>query len=544
MIQTHTNYQTSFRVVDPDRTALHTIQRILFKWVTTKEKDPELRNNRKRFYFRGEWRGLERSSATVETDSYLENGVQAWAFNYIHQDSELKRRRYWYTDVGLRQLKDEVVVFVRVAYGWNAQDLSHDQNPPTPSVPYFVRTIVKELKAFSGRHEFRLLERPLVFTERAQNKILWEFLRSEKRRYPLIVFNGSSEHICREANKLAIQLTGKAQVVITAAETGQLKRARSPLPNDVAVRPGFLRVFFPFGNRPVNPIRHRWYDPSSESYQLDSEGIVNGLLRNHGLYEAGVIESIKDVRRLVSRTKLLRQIQKEAGESPQIAELLSLVERTESEVGELKESLERAKQEADFYADEGQRHEELARKLHHDNAALKARLEEAGKTPHTNLSEVITKLPTSLIEVVRLAESLLTRLSFADQAKKSAADYHDCESLHDAWEIFFSMHHKLYDFKFGERSFGNLEQAFVEETGYELTLSESGSTNRDAKLSRMRRIEHDGSEYDISPHIKHGTRAPKMLRVHFAFDEQNKRLVVGYVGEHMDTAGTKRGRGR
>ena len=60
----------------------------------------------------------------------------------------------------------------------------------------------------------------------------------------------------------------------------------------------------------------------------------------------------------------------------------------------------------------------------------------------------------------------------------------------------------------------------------------------------MRRIEHDGSEYDISPHIKHGSRAPKMLRIHFAFDEQNKRIVVGYVGEHMDTAGTKRGRGR
>ena len=98
--------------------------------------------------------------------------------------------------------------------------------------------------------------------------------------------------------------------------------------------------------------------------------------------------------------------------------------------------------------------------------------------------------------------------------------------------------------KFGERGCANLEKAFVEATGYELAMSESGSTNRDAKLSRMRRIEHDGSEYDISPHIKHGSRAPKMLRIHFAFDEQNKRIVVGYVGEHMDTAGTKRGRGR
>ncbi len=544
-MNTHTNYQTSFKVWDQDKAALHGIQKTLFKWVRTKEKDPMLKEGRREFYSRGEWRRLERSRASIETDKFLDNGLKAWAFYYTHRDKELGDRRFWYTDVGLKQLDGEVVVFVRVAYGWNIQDLRLEQDQPAPSVPFFVRTILAENTAFSGSREFRLLDRPLPLRESGQGKALRAFLMSPGRRYPVVVVNGTAPALWREANKLATQLTGKAQVIVLEEDSAAAREIRTALPQELAVRPGFLRIYFPFGTRHINPVRHRWYDPSEESYQNESAGIVNGLLRNHGLYEAGAVQSIKDVRDLVARARLLQQLEKDGQrKTPEIEKLLMLLENTEREREEFKQIADESRQMADFCASEAQAATEESAKLAYDNRALKLRLTEADKSNSADYSEFCPKLPSNLHETVQLAGKVYQRLAFAESALRSAAEYSDCQCLGEAWEIFHYLHHDLHGLKFGERGCANLEKAFVEATGYELAMSESGSTNRDAKLSRMRRIEHDGSEYDISPHIKHGSRAPKMLRIHFAFDEQEKRIVVGYVGEHMDTAGTKRGRGR
>jgi hypothetical protein len=77
------------------------------------------------------------------------------------------------------------------------------------------------------------------------------------------------------------------------------------------------------------------------------------------------------------------------------------------------------------------------------------------------------------------------------------------------------------------------EKTFREKTGYELAMSEGKQTQDDKKLMRLRKIVHDGREYDITPHVKHGNVEPKLVRVHFAFDEGAKKIVVGHVGRHI-----------
>jgi hypothetical protein len=50
----------------------------------------------------------------------------------------------------------------------------------------------------------------------------------------------------------------------------------------------------------------------------------------------------------------------------------------------------------------------------------------------------------------------------------------------------------------------------------------------------LRKLVHDGEEFDITPHIKFGTRKPKLLRLYFAICRDSQRLIVGYFGDHLD----------
>jgi hypothetical protein len=44
----------------------------------------------------------------------------------------------------------------------------------------------------------------------------------------------------------------------------------------------------------------------------------------------------------------------------------------------------------------------------------------------------------------------------------------------------------------------------------------------------------------VVAHIKFGSKAPRLLRIHFALDRDSQRVIVGHCGDHLDTAGTRR----
>lgn len=75
---------------------------------------------------------------------------------------------------------------------------------------------------------------------------------------------------------------------------------------------------------------------------------------------------------------------------------------------------------------------------------------------------------------------------------------------------------------------------------FSLALTETGQTRRDSALMAMRRLEWQGQSWDITPHLKYGTRLPRLLRLHFAFDNESRRFIIGHFGEHLDTSSTRR----
>lgn len=153
----------------------------------------------------------------------------------------------------------------------------------------------------------------------------------------------------------------------------------------------------------------------------------------------------------------------------------------------------------------------------------------------------IEELPRDLLGVVDLIQRLyLDRVFFTEEARDSAkvATFQD---VHVAWRILRSMATTLFDL-FGTKC--DLEREYRDRTGFELALSENSATKEIREAVRQRMVRYCNRYLLAEAHVKYGTRAPKLLRVHFTYRPGSPLIVIGHVGDHLETAGTRRGRGR
>jgi hypothetical protein len=530
----HTNYQTSFRIArNDDQTYFNAIYTI-FEWLCTKEKDRTLRAGWKNFSFKGLWERCYKTNARVLTATCIEDeNRRAWALEYSHVDRDLGAKRFWHTHLGIRDNGEALIVAARVAYSWNSEDLSTEAPAPLPSVPYFVRTLLKNFVTYSGRKEFPLIEKPRVLKAAGAGKIVSDFVFSPERRYPLIVFNGDAEIHLKESNRLSTELAGKAQVVVIGSDPMLGQELRDAFPWDFHIGYQRMRVFFPFGSGPRSSKRHRWFDVGTPDYEAQREGIVHGLLRNHNLVERDSVESIGEIQRLMSKARIKKLQESTEGASEQ--DIHSLYQ---DYIQEVEEARDIAKKEAEDYA---QQVDQLEYEL--NAAEWKSKTLEnasASKLPSIDVRSCLFTLPKTLLEVVQVAAQIhCDRLIFAKEAFDSAEESSKCELVSDAWHILSHLATTLFDLRFNTDEPGDIGRQFEERSGYEYARTEGKQTKADSMLTRLRKITHNGKEYEIWPHIKKGNDGNKMIRIHFDFDGDKEKIVIGYVGLHMDNASTR-----
>jgi hypothetical protein len=528
----HPNSQTSIRIHRTDEQTYFAVIRSIYDWLIKKKREKVILNKWKEFSFKGQWE--QQGNSQIHTVTCIQSeDVRSWALEYVHPDSSLGPKRYWHTHVGLRDTGEDLIISVRVGYSWNHEDLSIEAEPPSPSVPNFVKILVAKFKAYSGRKEFRLIETPLPLGEKGHGQLINDFVFSPERRYPLIVFNGDSEEHKLEANRLASQLTGKAQVVIVANNPTIGDELKQAFPYDYHIAYKTMRVFFPMHTGQRSSVRHRWYDIATTDYEDQRAGIVSGLLRNHNLFEKDAIESIADVYRLISKTKLSKLSQSTTEASPEETQKFYLEYITETE-----NKLKEAKLEAEEYAQIVDEHAATIQNLEWTCQSL------AKKTEKTHLlsidRNILSVLPSSLPEVVNLASKLYAdRMIFADEAFESAEESSSCELVADAWAILFHLSTTLYDLVFKTQNPGDIGRTFQDRTGFEYARTEGKQTKNSRELCNLRKIQHNGKDYEIWPHIKKGNEGNKMIRIHFDFDTDTEKILIGFVGLHMGNASTR-----
>ena len=111
------------------------------------------------------------------------------------------------------------------------------------------------------------------------------------------------------------------------------------------------------------------------------------------------------------------------------------------------------------------------------------------------------------------------------------------------WKILYIASHQLVDvFADCGKPEGPSEEEVQASTGYRMSFREGSETRDRAELMKLREDVYEGETISIEPHLK--LRASKgeleNQRLHFYFDRKRNKVVVGYIGEHLESVSSWR----
>jgi hypothetical protein len=96
----------------------------------------------------------------------------------------------------------------------------------------------------------------------------------------------------------------------------------------------------------------------------------------------------------------------------------------------------------------------------------------------------------------------------------------------------------LYQMKF-ESPDGYIDPLqFQRLTGYELAMTEGKLTKRNQSLDALRSCRHEDRTVLIYAHIKKKIERNLQLRIYIGFLEEDRKILIGQVGPHMDNSQT------
>ena len=153
----------------------------------------------------------------------------------------------------------------------------------------------------------------------------------------------------------------------------------------------------------------------------------------------------------------------------------------------------------------------------------------------------LSALPKTVSEAIKLIEALFPEnIAFSEEAKKSAREASNV-SIDTAWPCLFKSATTLHElfFNASEKESVDIQKEFRNRTGFELAMTEGKQTKRDPNFSKLRTIVYEGKEISIVPHVKSGSKKSNLLRVHFCPDNDNRKIIVGHCGGHLNNYTTK-----
>lgn len=549
------HYQTGFKVQhsNPADRPLEAMQNIIHEWLLSKENTFMNQGEKKDFFSQCEWHGDDSvvNTATVDTKDF-----KAWAFRYVHPGTKMGRGKRkdpdtrWQVDVGIKEPSgwDAIatlycqVSFIRSRF-YNSFVL-----PTYPATnPKFIREILSEkngLMAFSSSKEFRLTDKP----ERVSvgfGKELVDHLQSINRHHVVVVFNPmGSEEILEEANMVARDLAGKSRVMVLDKDPELTEELQQYLSQRLWVRARKFRVYYPINPSFPRPFLHRWFDPFDPAYPKMRKDLVSSLLRTYHLQEEDTVTDISQVKSLIEWAKQEKELTELSSGNRELQEVLKARERQfQKQISEIEGERDQAKLDSNWWMSEYEKID-----ANQDNMEAKiATLQKALKSrPQEDVIDWFSKfrgrLQTLEETVEFFSERYQDRLIFADEARKSAKKFAECRGivLDHAWGMLSDIANLLHDLRFGKNKNVDVEKVFGERSQYEYAKTEGKQSKGDKSIRADRQITVNGKKYEIWAHVRWGNKSPKCLRVYLDYDEELKKIVIGYVGDHMPNAGSRK----
>lgn len=559
MSQIIRHYQTSFVVDNDKQTAankLYQAQRVIGEWVKAHERERFARLKRDKtssFLIDGNFthRAHYKSKYSwCKTDYCLEEDSTAWAIQYTHRDNKI-RDVFWVSDIGLRAFNESgrLVVNVQISYKVSTEHaLTGEPYEPSVSIPWCVEALLKRFKGsrfFSGEQDVTEgIGRAITINDVDQASRIISYVESEDRKLAVVLLHGETKDTHEEADYLSKNLFGKALVYIVPYKV-EIKKvlARFRLEfNECLFVPNF-RVHKDLGRK------LRYFVTNQKALEKTHQILLHSWLGYHPINERGAVSDVENVQLLIRRRKffkLAELIQKSVPAAEyekmktQLKDMSGLFELSEAEKKELEEKagqLEDRVGELEIQNLDLQiKKDELEDKHAAEVYNIKATQESLMRKSAENVCVLPREYPGSFSALKAFAP-FYKHLAFAEKAWDPALAYRNFKDFEIAWKMLHDLDQKLWEIVFVKR--GDIEHEFESSTVFEYAKGEGAQTTNNARLVQMRRFEFEGKQYEMWPHLKYGNKPGKQLRIHFAFDNDRQRIIVGYIGEHMDNATTR-----
>ena len=144
--------------------------------------------------------------------------------------------------------------------------------------------------------------------------------------------------------------------------------------------------------------------------------------------------------------------------------------------------------------------------------------------PILNIGDAIKRAATAYSNSLRIPGAAM---------RKEASLYEDPQEIFDVLEWIATTYHAA---KAGDAPGTDLDHSCREETGFTYSANQSELTMSKAKGDYN--ITHDGISYSLEEHVKKGTSTdPRYtIRIAFAYDEEIKKVIIGFIGQHQKTS--------
>lgn len=151
----------------------------------------------------------------------------------------------------------------------------------------------------------------------------------------------------------------------------------------------------------------------------------------------------------------------------------------------------------------------------------------------------IDELPRDNKDIVRYFKLIYSdRLVFTERGEKEASR---CGLNPDhLWRVLFTVANDLTEVYRNAKGPLTDEQIMCA-TGFDVALHEGSMTREQSDYMKLREDEIDGKKISVEPHLKlkQAKGEPAHQRLHFQYDPEMRRIVVGYLGDHLESAATK-----
>lgn len=488
----------------------------------------------------------------VRFGKYNGLGPENWVAEIIHRDLQLQHR-LWSIEIGLNRNEDNNIHVAAITKNWIKEGyIGELPENPTPTTPYFVTSIVGDRRIICSKGGVRLLDTPIYVTVDEIDMMIKE-ISSYTRENPIIVIAPQNQiGAIIDEKSLTRKVCGNSNVYIIDSPEA-LNKLNNSIPKEFSVFPGCIRVFahrVNFSNRD-DSYRHRFIR-NDEIRRLGTkvveEMIANGVARTSRAFHPNEIYTILQISSARRHDRFVEEIKRHEGEAN--SEFLALVIEENAKSASQISQLEAAKYELECALlskdDEiDSLNEKIAEKKYQLEQTKISFIEaEKSRSEFGSREEVIQslqQLPHNATGILDVITSIFPgRICVTDRGYRTAKAFNtDSEKIiSDLWCATYELATKLYEIIFNSDA-SDFVNAFESQSSYGLAMSEGKQTQNDSSLMRLRKDEFEGREIDITPHIKFGTRPPKMFRIYFSIDRDMNRLIIGTYGPHLDNFSTQ-----